>query len=71
KPTTVKSVYICSKACLLYSLRILRGNPLHCVKRLFDPVFTDPPLLLLSPIHLVIVQSSRSHSAHAQFSVYC
>ncbi|CAI9548269.1 unnamed protein product, partial [Staurois parvus] len=38
--------------------------------RLFDPVFSDPPLLLLSPIHLLIVQSSRSHSAYAQFSVF-
>ncbi|CAI9540454.1 unnamed protein product, partial [Staurois parvus] len=71
-PTTVKSVCICSKACLLYSLWNLRGiNPLHCVKRLFDPVFSDPPLLLLSTFHLLVVRSSRSHSAHAPFSVYC
>ncbi|CAI9603102.1 unnamed protein product, partial [Staurois parvus] len=31
----------------------------------FDPVFSDPSLLL-SPIHLLIVQSPRSHSAHSQ-----
>ncbi|CAI9552611.1 unnamed protein product [Staurois parvus] len=35
-----------------------------------DPVFSDYPLFLLSPIHLLIVQSSWSHSEHAQFSVY-
>ncbi|CAI9613934.1 unnamed protein product, partial [Staurois parvus] len=37
---------------------------------MFDPVFPDPPLLL-SPIHLLIVQRYRGHSAHAQFNVYC
>ncbi|CAI9555361.1 unnamed protein product, partial [Staurois parvus] len=57
KPTTVKSVCICSKAYLLYSLWNLRVNPPYCVKRLCDPVFSDPPLLMLSPIHLLIVQS--------------
>ncbi|CAI9604928.1 unnamed protein product [Staurois parvus] len=34
-------------------------NPLHCVKRLFDPNFSDPPLLPQPPINLLIVQSLR------------
>ncbi|CAI9605689.1 unnamed protein product, partial [Staurois parvus] len=56
KPTTVKSVCICSKACLLYSLWNLRVNSLHCVKRVFDPVFSDPPLLPVSTKYFLIKQ---------------
>ncbi|CAI9541333.1 unnamed protein product, partial [Staurois parvus] len=36
----------------------------------FDPVFSDHPLLLQSPIHLLIVQSSRRLSAYAQFRFF-
>ncbi|CAI9537175.1 unnamed protein product [Staurois parvus] len=36
---------------------------------MFDPVFSDPPLLLLFPIHLLIVQRS-SHSAYIKFLLF-
>ncbi|CAI9585218.1 unnamed protein product, partial [Staurois parvus] len=68
KPTTVKSVCICSKACLLYSLWNLSS---YHVKTLFDSVFFDPPLLPVPPSCLLIRHIVWSHSAHAQFSVYC
>ncbi|CAI9561219.1 unnamed protein product [Staurois parvus] len=42
---------------------------MHCVKKLFDPVFSDPSLPPQSPIHLLIVQSSRNQTT--QFGVYC
>ncbi|CAI9533883.1 unnamed protein product [Staurois parvus] len=32
-------------------------NPLHCVKRMFDSVFSDSSLLPQSPVHLLIEQS--------------
>ncbi|CAI9546958.1 unnamed protein product, partial [Staurois parvus] len=54
KPTTVKSICICSKACLLYSLWNIGVNPLHCVKTWFDPDFSDPPLHPVSPSYLLI-----------------
>ncbi|CAI9558474.1 unnamed protein product [Staurois parvus] len=53
---------------VLYSL--WKGvNPPHCVKMLFDPVFSDPPLLLLSPIHLLI-ETSLGHRLH-MLSLVC
>ncbi|CAI9577291.1 unnamed protein product, partial [Staurois parvus] len=70
KPTTVKSVCICSKSYLLYSLWNLRVNPLHCKKMLFNPDFSDPPLLPFSS-YLLIRHIVWSHSAYAQFGVYC
>ncbi|CAI9575675.1 unnamed protein product, partial [Staurois parvus] len=36
----------------------------------FDAVFSDPLLLPQSPVHLLIVQSPRRHSAHAQFGMF-
>ncbi|CAI9612041.1 unnamed protein product [Staurois parvus] len=48
-----------------------KGLILRTVKRLFDPVFSNPPLLPQSPIHLLIVHSPRRHSVHARFGVYC
>ncbi|CAI9576199.1 unnamed protein product [Staurois parvus] len=43
----------------------------HCLKRLFDPDFSDPSLLPVSPYYLLVIHIMWSHSAHAQFSVYC
>ncbi|CAI9584429.1 unnamed protein product, partial [Staurois parvus] len=45
-------------------------NPLHCVKRLFDPDFSDPLLLSVPPSYLLIRHIGWRHSAHAQFGVY-
>ncbi|CAI9575917.1 unnamed protein product, partial [Staurois parvus] len=58
---------------LAYAIQknIKRLNPLHCAKMLFDPVFFNPPLLLVSPFYLLIRHFVWRHSAHAQFGVYC
>ncbi|CAI9587503.1 unnamed protein product, partial [Staurois parvus] len=38
---------------------------------LFDPDFSDPPLLPVSPSYLLIRHIVWRHSAHAQFGVHC
>ncbi|CAI9557037.1 unnamed protein product [Staurois parvus] len=37
---------------------------------LFDPDFSDPPLLPVHPFYLLIRHIVWRHSAHAQFGVY-
>ncbi|CAI9556072.1 unnamed protein product [Staurois parvus] len=35
---------------MLVILTVEEVNPLHCVKRLFDPDFSDPPLVQMSAL---------------------
>ncbi|CAI9541841.1 unnamed protein product [Staurois parvus] len=44
---------------------------MHCVKILFDPDFSVPPILPMSPSYLLIRHIVWRNSAHAQFGVYC
>ncbi|CAI9579164.1 unnamed protein product [Staurois parvus] len=42
----------------------------NCVKRMFDPVFSDPPLLPHFPFNLLI-EHNFGDTVHVQFGVYC
>ncbi|CAI9562279.1 unnamed protein product, partial [Staurois parvus] len=50
KPTTVKSVCICSKACCYTHCGTSGVNPLQCIKRLFDPDFSAHTLGQISTL---------------------
>ncbi|CAI9545599.1 unnamed protein product, partial [Staurois parvus] len=59
-------------ACLLVLTVETKGLTLCALlKRLFDPVFSDPPLLPVPPSYLLIRHIVWRHSAHAPFGVYC